>query len=180
MGFPLLFLCISLNIIIIQKYHRSEETNKLIKVIKWIGIFTVIYILLLPLGGYRIYRENIIRYDTFLPVTIGIIFTFGASSLFLIKNIRGRMRVLYISWITIILLIFANSDRLDTAGYECEKDALETISRSDEKIVELEHDCFIMDWRVLIDPDRRELDADLLYLWNITDERKLFYQMQSE
>ena len=175
-GFPLLILCIILNILIILKYHRSGESGKMISLIKWIGIFAVIYIMLLPLGGYRIYSENIIRYDTFMPVTIGIMFAFGTSTFFLIKNMKGRMRIIYISWIAIILLIFTNSDRLEMEGYKCERDALETISSSDERIVELEHDCFIIDWRVLSDPNRRELDADLLYLWNITDEKRLFYQ----
>ena len=178
LGFPLLFLAIAVNTFLMHKRYRTVESEKLLRLMKWTGIFSLLYILLLPMGGYRMYREYIIRYDTFLPVTIGIFFTFGAGTLYILKNMGGPFRLLYISGIVVLLLVFINSDRPDTRNYDCERDALETIARSQEKVVELDHDCFILDWRILHDPARRELDGDLLYFWNITDEKKLFYQAE--
>jgi hypothetical protein len=57
--------------------------KKMIRILMWIGIFTFMYIMLLPFGGYRPYRPRIIRYDTFMPVTIALIYYFGASTYFI-------------------------------------------------------------------------------------------------
>jgi hypothetical protein len=176
LGFPLLLLAIITNLIIIRKHYRSEETGRIINMVRWTGVFSLIFILLLPLGGYRFYRENIIRYDTIMPVTIGIIFVFGLTTFYLIRNIAGRYRTAYFAGVVLLLLIFTNSDRLDTKGYECERNALQTIAHSPDKIVRINTDCPVMDWNILSDPALRELDGDLLYYWNVTDEKKLFFQ----
>ena len=176
LGFPLLFLSIIFNVIIIRKHYKSEAASKLLILMKWIGIFAILYLLLLPLGGFRVYRENIVRYDTFMPVTLGIMFAFGASTFYLIKNMAGKSRISYVSGVVMLLLIYTNSDRLETKQYECERNALETLAQSSDKIVLLNNDCPVMEWILMTDYRRRELDAELLYLWNITDEKKLFYQ----
>jgi len=176
LGFPLIFLSIIFNVIVIRKHYRSEAASGLLNLMKWIGIFAILYILLLPLGGFRVYRENIVRYDTFMPVTLGIMYAFGASTFYLIKNMAGKSRIFYVSGLAILLLIYTNSDRLETQHYECERNALKTIAQSSDKIVLLNDDCPVLDWILITDYERRELDADLLYLWNITDEKKLFYQ----
>lgn len=46
----------------------------MINLFKWIGVFSLFYILLLPLGGYRDYRPNVLRHDTILPITLSLIF----------------------------------------------------------------------------------------------------------
>jgi hypothetical protein len=82
-GLPLLLLTIAANIYIIGRYFRYEEGVKIVQVVKWLGIFSICYVLLLPLGGYRIYRPDIVRYDTFLPVSLALIFIFGFTTHFL-------------------------------------------------------------------------------------------------
>ena len=176
LGFPLLFLMITINMIVISKYYKSDEGEKILKFIKWIGIFAILYILLLPLGGFRIYRANIIRYDTIMPITLGLIFIFGVTTFYLIRNISKKYKKIYVFGIIILLLIFTNADRLDTKDYECERQALETIAQSSEKIVLLDCDCPIMEFRIVNDYNHSELKAELIYYWNITNEKKLFYQ----
>lgn len=83
LAFPLLFLMIAINVLIIRKHYRTAEGIKIIKLLKWIGVFAIIYIILLPLGGFRGYRPNIIRYDTIMPITIGLMFAFGFTSFYL-------------------------------------------------------------------------------------------------
>jgi hypothetical protein len=143
--------------------------------IKWIGIFAIIYILLLPFGGFRQYRENIIRYDTIIPVTLGIIFAFGSTTFYLIRRITKKHQTVYLLYIIILLGIFANADRLNTKSYDCERNAIEKIARSGEKIVVLDCDCAVMDWHKYYEPKKSERNAELLKYWNITDETKLYY-----
>jgi hypothetical protein len=176
LGFPLLLVAIITNLIIIRKHYRSEETGRIISMVRWTGVFSLIFILLLPLGGYRFYRENVIRYDTIMPVTIGIIFIFGLTTLTLARRMTGGYRMAYFAGIALLLLIFTNADRLDTKGYECERNALQTIAHSPDKTVRINTDCPVMDWNILSDPALRELDGDLLYYWHVTDEKKLFFQ----
>jgi len=174
-AFPLLFLFITINVTLITNYFKSGEGRKIINLIKWIGVFAIIYILLLPLGGYRNYRENIIRYDTIMPVTLGLIFVFGSTTFYLIKNISKKDKTIYILGIIVLLSIFFNADRLNTKPYECERKALETIARSPEKIVVLDCDCPVMDWRKIKDYQQSARNARLFEFWNITGGKKLYY-----
>jgi len=75
LGFPLLFVFIGVNMFIIRKKFFDKKGKKIISSLKWIALFAFIYILLLPLGGYRPYRSNILRFDTVMPITI-CFFTF--------------------------------------------------------------------------------------------------------
>jgi len=139
------------------------------------GVFALIYSLLLPLGGFRSYRANIIRYDTIMPVTLGLIFVFGITSFYLIKNISQKYKKIYILSIIILLSIFTNADRLNTQPYKCERGALETLARATENIVVLDCNCPVMDWRIITDYKLSDLNAQLFYYWNITREKKLYY-----
>lgn len=174
-AFPLMLLMITINMIIIQKHYKSAEGRKILNLINWIGVFAIIYILLLPLGGFRNYRENIIRYDTIMPVTLGIIFVFGVTSFYLIKHISKKYEKIYVLSIIVLLSIFTNADRLNTKPYECERKALETIALSSENIVLLDCDCPVMDWHKIYDYKKSERNAELLNYWNITKGEKLYY-----
>lgn len=61
LGVPLLLILIGVNFYLIKKKHNSAEGQKVVGTLKWIGIFAGVYLLLLPLGGYRPYRPNILR-----------------------------------------------------------------------------------------------------------------------
>jgi hypothetical protein len=176
LGYPLLLLMIITNVIIIRKNYNTIQGNRIMVFIKWIGIFAIIYLLLLPVGGFRIYRPNIIRYDTIMPITIGAIFVFGFTAFYLIRNMSGKNKKIYITVIIIFLGIFTNTDTLDTKDYACERKAIETIAQSPEKIVILHCDCPVMDWRKISDIKRSEMNAVLFYYWNITKTIKLYNQ----
>jgi hypothetical protein len=175
LGLPLLIFMISINVIIINKYYKSVEGLKILNLLKWIGVFSLLYILLLPLGGFRAYRENIIRYDTFIPITIALIFIFGITSYYLINIISKKFNKIYVVSIIVFLLVYTNADQLDTTDYACERHALETISKSSEKIVVLDNDCTIMEWIKINDIKESDRNAVLFNYWNITKEKKLYY-----
>ena len=174
LGFPLLFILIATNIIIIKKYFYNQKGKKIISSLKWIGIFTIFYILLLPLGGYRPYRPNILRFDTVMPITISLFYIYGMSTYFLIENIKKRKGVYY-GIIVIFILIFTNADRSKLNENECEKQALITISNSDKKIVPIINDCKVISWEPIADYKQSKLNSELLIIWNITNETRLYY-----
>ncbi len=175
LGFPVLFLVLAINTMLILKQHRTREGQKIIMISKWIGIGALLYILLLPLGGYRSYRPNVLRYDTIIPITISLMYVFGSSSLFLIKNLSKRKKIWYLPVIISVLLIYTNADIHKPDWNNCEREALTEISGSTEKIVKLNHDCTVLSWDKIVNPEDSELNAELLLLWKVTDEKRLYY-----
>ena len=176
LGFPILIGMITLNIFLIKKQSQTEGSKRLLNFLKWIGIFALVYILLLPLGGYREYRPNIIRRDTFLPITLSIFYVYGMTSFYLFKNIVTKYRKWYIGGLILIAMNFTIVDKPDYDNNTCERDALEKISKSNENIVKLENDCLIMTWVKVKDPAFTETNSQVLQLWNITETPKLYFQ----
>ncbi len=176
LALPILLVFIGVNLFLLRKKFGGAEGDKIFAMAKWIGIFSILYILLLPLGGFRVYRPNIVRYDTMLPITISLFFLYALSTSFIIKQYHGRHRVFYLSFVILFLLIFANADGLKTDGYICERLALETIAQSKASVVVLPDDCPVLEFRIVRDPEHSVLKADLLHRWNVTKTPKLFYQ----
>jgi len=174
LGLPILFLMIASNIFIIKKYYNSKNGQKIVSDLKWIGLFSLLYILLLPFGGYRPYRSNILRYDTIMPITIGLFYVYGASTFFILKNINKNKYAYYIIVFT-FLLIFTYADISSLDENKCEKQALITISNSDKPIVLLKENCNVISWKPFTDFNDSKLNAKLLKMWNITDDLKLYY-----
>lgn len=174
MGFPILFAMIGSNIFIIKKYFNNEGGRSIITSLKWIGVFSLLYVLLLPLGGYRPYRPNILRYDTIMPITICLFYIFGASTSFLLEKIKKGKNVYYAVVIT-FLVVFENADKSELNENECEKQALITLSNSDKEIVSLQQNCPVISWKPITDYNQSKLNAELLKIWNITEEAKLYY-----
>ncbi len=174
-GFPVLFISLALNTILIKKHFRHTDGKKISRIFGWIGIFALIYILLLPFGGYRSYRPYLLRYDTIMPVTLSLVFYFGLSSLFLIKNLSRKQKYWYLPILILVLFIFTNGDELKLRNNACEVHALEVIQDSHEKIVPVSSDCVVLSWEKIADPSYSELSAQMLVLWGITEEKKLYY-----
>lgn len=176
LAFPLLFLAITLNSIIIKRSIKTLEGKKYLQVQKWLIAFCLMYILLLPLGGFRIYRENILRYDTIIPVTMVIIYLFGKSSYILVFNLNKKYKTYFIVAIAIIILIFTNSDTMDLSRYNFEVKELEKLSNSNEAINRIDNRYPLMTWENKSNYKDTELNAKLLYYWNVTDTVRMYYQ----
>ena len=177
LGFPVLLIMSGINFFLLKKI-KGNDSNKLIIQLGWIGIFSILYILLLPFGGYRPYRPNIIRYDTFMPVTIGLIYFFGASVYFLLNYLVGKPRQYYSGLVIVCLLFFTVADMKGIGRNKCERTAFRKMAESAEKIVPLPNGCFIMAWENIYDYKQSENRAELIYRWGITTEKKLFYNEQ--
>lgn len=177
-GFSLLFIGITINTFILRKAFKDSEADKFRSLLNWILLFSAVYILLLPLGGFREYRAHILRYDTIMPVTIALIFYYTITTTYLIKEYVSSKKW----YITIPMLIFILFSFADERGFEKEdkeKEALRMISLSPENVILLERDMKVLSWGNIEKPEDSELNSQLLVIWNITKEKKWFYNRTS-
>ena len=175
-GYPLLLIMIGINAFLIHKGHKTPEGKKILNLLKWIGIFSILYISLLPLGGYRSYRPNIIRYDSIMPITIALIIFYGLSAYFLITHFQNNAKKVYIAAIIGFSFVYTLADEPEWDKNKCEINAFENLASSKVKIVLLENDCSVLAWKKIDDPASSEFNAQLLQFWGITEEKKLYYQ----
>jgi hypothetical protein len=176
-GMWLLLLMILINLFLISKLSQTGETRNMFSLIKWLSLFCLLYTLLLPLGGYRLYRPNIIRVDTFIPVILCMFFIYGITTLYLLESYRSKFSSVYKIAVILLLLAFTWADQPmhETA---CERNAMEKIAQSTEKIVALDNDCLVMSWRKIYDYHESQWQAEMLMRWRITKEKKLFFMKQ--
>lgn len=173
-GFPVLFIMLGINITLIKKGADNQGGKRVISILRWIGLFCLLYTLLLPLGGYRSYRVNIIRYDTIMPVTLCLFYGYGISTYFLLKQFMSRKKT-YSFAVIAVALIFTIGDLCWLNENECEKNALIELSQSEADVFPIGSDCKIVSWRPIHDYQASKLNAEMLLIWNITDELRLYY-----
>lgn len=84
-------------LVLIWKHYASKEGFRLLQMAQWIGAFSIVYILLLPLRGYREYRDLILRYDTIMPITLALMVIMAASAVHILKVASPRYRRPYMA-----------------------------------------------------------------------------------
>lgn len=176
LGYPILLLLIGFNIFLLKRNPQFDDGKKSLRVFGWMVLFSLLYMMLLPLGGYKDYRPNILRYDTMMPVTIGLIFMYSKSSFIIIKNLSGNFKFLYVLIIALFSVVFTNADKPEFDKNSCEKSALLKISISKNKTVFIESNCTILSWSKITNPANSELNGQLLKKWKITLDDKRYYQ----
>jgi len=176
LGFPLLFLILTINTLIIHYKFRTPEGEKILNIFKWIGFFALTYILLLPLGGYRDYRPYILRYDTIMPITLSLMFIFAKTTLFILKNFSKKNKYWYILLPVFVIFIYTNSDKPKFDKNACERNAILQIANSKEPIVKIDNNCTVLSWTIIETPQESEINTKLLKKWRIINDDKLYFQ----
>ena len=178
LGLPLLTAFVLLNAQLLRRYAPTDEGRRVRNVLRWVGVFAVLYILFLPLGGYRPYRFNLLRNDSILPVLLGLLLAFGLSSLVVLQQLLPAARRWYVAGLVVLLGIFLNADRRLwlRENNSCERRALAQLAQAAEPVVRLPADCAVMSWEPVRDSAQSAASADLLYYWGVTPSRKRYYQ----
>ncbi|MBC6612748.1 aminopeptidase P N-terminal domain-containing protein [Hymenobacter sp. BT507] len=174
-GFPLLVLSVIINLIIINQLPQNDRTRRIITAAKWLLVLSVVYIALLPFGGYRTYRPYLLRRDTVMPVTLCLMYLVGVSSLYIIYCKKFLHIRFYISYLFLLIAFYSVNDISNLKENNCEVDAQRIIAKSPDKIVHLEQNCSVMDWGTITDYKRSEEQSKMMKFWNITKEEKLYY-----
>jgi hypothetical protein len=156
----------------------SPERQRVLLILRWVGLFAVVFILLLPLGGYRTYRPHLLRNDSVLPVLLGLFFAYGVSTYFLLFQLKGGMRASYLTVVCLFGAYFMYADRkLEMpANNGCERWSMDQLARAQEPVVRLVNFCNVMTWAPLGDYHESDLNAQMLYYWHVTPVKKLYYQ----
>ncbi|MGK0365656.1 MAG: hypothetical protein ACI85O_002722 [Saprospiraceae bacterium] len=145
LGLSLLLISVLIEVFLIRKL-RTLQSRNFLNIGKFLFAFSIIYVLLLPLGGYREYRSHIIRPDTFAPVILSMIFCFGLFSFYLMNHYKGKIRKIFVGFVLVILTYFTISDEPHFHSNTCEKEALQTISETKEEPVIISDDCLVISW----------------------------------
>lgn len=172
---PILLIFMIGNLWWIRRKEQTPTTSQILNLYKWMFFFSMIYILILPLGGYREYRPYILRMDTLMPINFGLFILYGIGTLFLLEKIKGKEKKIYVGALCIFSLIFLNANRSNFNKNICERRALEKIATAKEKIIPIENNCKILSWDVIVDPEKSRSNAQLLKRWNVTDSIRLYY-----
>lgn len=168
-GYPTLLLLTLGNLYFISKYNVGGYLKKY----KWflfaVVVFIMVYLVMLPLGGYRPYRPYMLRNDTFLPVTFITIVVFIHTLYYLIKSRWSNVKVksTYLSVLGFIWLVLYVSDMKVERNADCEKAALTAIYESNEKVVRLPFDCLILGGGPYYTLKSSEENSLLMHRWNI-------------
>ncbi|RPH31250.1 MAG: hypothetical protein EHM93_14360 [Bacteroidales bacterium] len=175
-GSILLVLAIVINTTVIWFQKPTAETKRISKTLQWIIVLSLIYTILLPLGGYRAYRPYIIRWDSYMPVNLCLFYYYGLTSLYLINNIKPKLKLAYITGIAMFLLVFTIADKTNYYSSTCEKESLKVIANSPEKLVLINSDCSIMAWGKTTNPDDSKFNTQYLQYIGVLKDEKLYYQ----
>ena len=179
MGLPLLLLLVLVNSLLVRRMGLATPGRQgVLRLLGWVAGAAAVYLLLLPLGGYRTYRPYLLRYDTFLPVTLGLLFAYGLSTYYLLTNLRGRGRSAYGLVVSLFVGYFVQADLVFQLPFDngCERWALDQLARAPGPEVQLSADCPVLAWGLLTNTEQSERNAAMLYYWGVTPDKKLYFQ----
>jgi len=179
LGLPLLVLGCLANVWLVRRLlPATAENRRLGPTLRWVGLFASVYILLLPLGGYRPYRPHILHHDCIVPITVGLVAFYGLSTLRLLTQLRGWQQRCYIGALVIIAAIYLNADRrlykYDDKVRELQ--ALQMLAQPNAPaVVQLPLRCTVVSWDPITDPVSSITNAEMLRYWRVTNGLKLYY-----
>lgn len=178
-AYSLLFLAILINVILLLK-KGGPDGKRVVQILKWAGILSVVYLLLLPLGGYRTYRPYIVETSTFMPVTLVIFFAFGLSCWHVLLHLKFNFKPVYIGFLVVIAGIFSCVEEPNSVMYDCEREGIRKLAASKEKFVNIDTWCSVMSWGAVTDPYISETRGKLLHYWGILNEDKTYVTRQNQ
>lgn len=112
-----------------------------------LGLFVMLYIFLLPLGGYRSYRPLIVRYDVIIPVSLAAIYFYLHSSMKLLAHLAIETKKNYVWGIGLMSIgLFASSFPLKLKAHEEQKQVLLHLMQQTDTLVPMPTHCNVGTW----------------------------------
>ena len=139
-------------------------------------IFILVYLLLLPLGGFRPYRPLIVRNDTAIPLNIISILLCGTLVYELILKLIPRLKIVYLLLFMLPVVYGIHFDYQDSpAGKKCEEEALYKIYNAPQEteVIVIDEVCNVTSWIAVRDTRFYENHAIMWQYWNISDHKVL-------
>jgi hypothetical protein len=174
---PLILLIAAILNLILINALRLGPTRRINRLSLGFLLLAVVYILLLPMGGFRQYRPVIIRWDTMLPVLLGMLIIYGMTTLRLLLGLKRKQALVYAIVPLGLMINFTVVDESGQGYNHGERRALHEIAIAPGRIIHINgHGANIMAWEKIKDYRKSETNAQLLYLWHVFPEVKYYYQ----
>jgi hypothetical protein len=185
-GLPLLVLAVVLNAQLVRRVlPPSADQQRTLQLLRWTTAFITLYLLLLPLGGYRSYRPFLLRNDSLLPITLALVLAYGTSTYLLLAALPKVPWRIYLAATLAVSLFFVAADHeLETAtnnGFE--RWGMEQLAYSKESVVRIAYiseENTVLSWIPISDYNQSEYSAEMLLYWHITPDKKLYYQQPGQ
>ncbi|HKK77168.1 MAG TPA: hypothetical protein VJ953_18960 [Saprospiraceae bacterium] len=177
LAYPLLIAFLVLNTLILRSRPMDYSLSILKKIAPYFVVGILLYLILLPLGGYRLYRPEIVRRDTLLPVLISLLLWLGWTSILVARVLKAGRRSLYLSVFIGMLLAFTLADGPNAGKNRCERRGLRLLAEAKESPYTLPLDCPVLAWAPYDEASHSKWNAYFLYQLGIT-EQIILYQNQ--
>lgn len=174
LGYPVLLGALVSSWLLLPK-QAGAGAAAIRKLFTWALLFFVLYLLLLPLGGYRSYRPYIVRTDTMLPVICGLLVLYGTVAFYLLRSLSALRLKAYGLLLLVVAIIFTAADGTNFNQNAKEREGLQTLMKSQDKVVALPKDQLVLSWDPLEKPEESRWNAILLAQWGLTDTVRLYY-----
>lgn len=156
----------------------SPERQRALLLLRWIGLFAGLFVLLLPWGGYRSYRPFLLRNDSISPILVALFFAYGLTTYVLLFQLKGLLRGIYL--VVVVSLgayLWVADYHLDARNTnDCQRWALDQVGRATVPAVQLSTYCNVLTWYPFTSAEQSEVHAAMLQYWGITTHKQLFYQ----
>ncbi len=179
-GLPMLVIGVIWQSVYVLRKGRAVDQVHIRRIMPWILLGITIFILLLPLGGYRIYRPLIIRRDLLMPVTLTLIGLYGLTAWYTLKAMPQSTisRAVIIGLMLIWAAVFMGVAPLHLGHNRCERESLARIQQASEVPVSLSVDCTVLSWGPYGKPEESYYSALLLQHWGITSKHRPYFMVK--
>ncbi len=177
-GYLLIVATLLVNYAVLRRRAPTPYVRRALAAAKWLLAFAVLYLLLLPLGGYRPARPYILRYDTMLPITLGLMFVLAYTSLLVLRFAETRQIRWYAPMLLAVGIAFTNADRLDAdqnAGQRALLAELRAAGAGDTLV--LGDEATLLSWAPLRSPAESAAVVALLRRWGVLSQEVRYYQL---
>ncbi|MCH2198164.1 MAG: hypothetical protein MK081_05235 [Flavobacteriales bacterium] len=166
-GYYLLFILWGTGLAYLR-FKDATSFKKLLRPSAFVLGFVVLYLLLLPLGGYRSWRPNMLRNDVLIPVTYALILVnvLGWKSI-LPLIVKDWMSAVYVVIVVRALFLFWKFDPLYTEHYLCQQARISELQSTDKDVAAICDECLLVHWWKAENPGESLNSVKLLKLWGI-------------
>ena len=172
----LLWLLLLNGLLVFFLTSTSTTRTRVLHALGWVALFSGLFLLLLPFGGYRPYRPYLVRGDSILPILLGLLFAYGLSACFLLRELRLRVRIGYavgVAWFSFAFMWADLPGPMDRNN-ACERWALEQLADATGPVVYVSPSCTVLGWEPFYDYHQTELQGKMLYYWGVTPKPVLY------
>jgi hypothetical protein len=173
-AYLLFFILFSINFIFLQKIKETSTKSVILKFIPTLLLFSLLYIVSLPFGGYRSYRPLIIRYDIISPINFLIIFFATYTTWLVLCNSRNKIYYLLLS---IVFILFCIKDKPKFHSNKWEKQQLRLFASTQQDTLIINRDYNLLLWDCGSSFYATRYNTQIIYKWKIS-KKPIYYIQQ--